>query len=242
MTESRGPTFNQNVAGEWEKLSTPLVADACLRVGVPLRIGPPGLRPVMAGARLAGRVQPAGHYGSVDVFLEAMSMANPGDVLVIDNGGRTDEGCIGDLTALETKACGLGGLVVWGCHRDTPELRQIGFPVFSYGTWPAGPVRLDPRDAAALKTAHFGPWQVGRADVVFADEDGAIFVPDGRAVEVLGAAHDIYERERRQAERIVAGETLHRQLRFEEFLTKRSLDPACTLRKHLRAIGGAIEE
>ena len=44
---------------------------------------------------------PARHYGSVDVFLEALSSAGPGDVLVIDNGGRTDEACIGDLVALE---------------------------------------------------------------------------------------------------------------------------------------------
>jgi hypothetical protein len=48
-------------------LSTPLVADACLRCDVPLRAAPPGIRPVATGQRVAGRVLPVRHYGSVDV-------------------------------------------------------------------------------------------------------------------------------------------------------------------------------
>jgi 4-hydroxy-4-methyl-2-oxoglutarate aldolase len=96
------------------------------------------------------------HYGSVDVFLEAMASARPGDVLVIDNAGRLDEGCIGDLTALEAEASGLSGMVVWGAHRDTADLRQIGLPVFSYGVCPAGPRRLDTPDPDALTSASFG--------------------------------------------------------------------------------------
>src|SRR5581483_8611973 len=98
-------------------LSTPLVADACVRAGVPLRAAPAGIRPVLLGQRIAGRVLPARHYGSVDVFLEAFGAAEPGDLLVVDNGGRTDEACVGDLTVLEAAAAGVAGLVVWGLHR-----------------------------------------------------------------------------------------------------------------------------
>ncbi len=55
---------------------------------------------------------PVQHYGSVDIFLEAMGNAEQGDILVIDNGRRDDEGCIGDLTVLEAKAQGLRGMIV----------------------------------------------------------------------------------------------------------------------------------
>ncbi len=75
---------------------------------------------MVPGSRIAGRVLPARHYGSVDIFLEAMETAGKGDVLVIDNHGRRDEACIGDLTVLEAQAAGLSGIVVWGFHRDTP--------------------------------------------------------------------------------------------------------------------------
>jgi 4-hydroxy-4-methyl-2-oxoglutarate aldolase len=92
--------LNQELSDAFAKLSTPLIADACLRAGVSLRLAPPGIRPLSPLYRVAGRVLPARHSGSVDVFLEAMGTAEASDVLVIDNAGRLDEGCIGDLTAL----------------------------------------------------------------------------------------------------------------------------------------------
>src|SRR5689334_11970532 len=106
---------------EFAALSTPLLADASLRLKLPIRIAPPGIGPVIADTKIAGPALPVRHYGSVDIFLEAMETSQPGQVLVIDNGGRLDESCIGDLTALEAQHCGLAGMIVWGLHRDTPE-------------------------------------------------------------------------------------------------------------------------
>jgi regulator of RNase E activity RraA len=196
----------------------------------------------MPNQSLAGPALPVRHSGSVDVFLEAMQAARPGDVLVIDNGGRLDEGCIGDLTALEAKNCGLTGIIVWGVHRDTPELRQIGLPIFSYGTCPSGPRRLDPRDSLALRSARFGDFVVGSDDVVFADDDGCLFVPIKHADDLFSVAREIWQRERRQAEQIKSGRSLREQLNFAQYLEKRAANPNYPFREHLRRISGAIEE
>ncbi|BFV59956.1 demethylmenaquinone methyltransferase [Kitasatospora sp. CMC57] len=222
-------------------LSTPLVADACVRLGVPLRVAPPGIGAVVPGQRVAGRVLPVRHYGSVDVFLEAFGAAGPGDVLVIDNGGRTDEACVGDLAVLEAGVAGLSGMVIWGQHRDTPELVEIGLPVFSYGANPVGPVRLDPQEPEALLSARFGAHTVSAEDVAFGDQDGVLFVPVDRATEVLETAVGIHAVERVQADRIRVGETLRRQTAFDDYLARRTADPTYTFRRHLRETGGAIE-
>ena len=233
---------NNTLAEKFAELSTPLLTDAAVRLKIPFRIAPFGITPVVPGTRAAGRVLPAQHFGSVDVFLEAMETAEPGDVLVIDNGARRDEGCIGDLTALEAQASGLAAIVVWGTHRDTPELRQIGFPIWSYGLCPAGPQRLDPRSDDALHSARFGDFQVKNTDLVFADDDGCIFIDGTSAGKLLEIARTIWQRERAQADAIRSGKTLREQLRFADFLAKRAADPNYTFRKHLRILGGAIEE
>jgi regulator of RNase E activity RraA len=234
--------INQRLSRAFSQLSTPLIADVCLRLGLPLRVAPSGIFPLVKGSFAAGKALPAKHSGSVDVFLEAMEGAQKGDVLVVDNGGRKDEGCIGDLVTLEARACGLSGIVVWGCHRDTAEIIQIGFPVFSYGAYPAGPQRLDTRDPDCLQRAHFGNLQVVKGELVFADDDGVVFAPQKKMKELLSTAGDIGRRERRQAERMKAGESLRQQLHFKDYLKKRSSHPLYSFREHLRQTGGAIEE
>ena len=206
---------------------------------MPLRVAPPGIGAVSPGRQIAGRARPARHYGSADVFLEAFGSAGYGDVLVVDNGGRADEACVGDLVVLEAQAAGLSGAAVRGLHRDTPELTRIGLPVFSYGRCPAGPVRLDEQEPAS---ARFGSFLVTGADIVLGDGDGVVFLASGQAAEVLAAARQIAQAERDQARKIQAGQTLREQTAFGEYLARRAAEPSYTFRRHLRQIGGAIEE
>ena len=65
---------NQALDKLFSKLSTPLIADACIRIDVPLRIAHTGIRPLLPGSHIAGKVLPVQHYGSVDVFLEVMGI------------------------------------------------------------------------------------------------------------------------------------------------------------------------
>ena len=140
----------------FEDLSSPALADACLRLDIAVRCAPSAIRPLIPGTRVCGPVRPARHSGGVDVFLEALEHASPGEILVVDDGGRRDEACIGDLMALEVKMAGLGGIVVWGLHRDTAELREIALPVFSLGSLSSRPQRVHARDSDCLEWARIG--------------------------------------------------------------------------------------
>ena len=148
----------------------------------------------------------------------------------------------GRLVVPEAQAAGLDGIVIWGLHRDTADIRAIGLPVFSLGAIPAGPQRLDARVRDALASATVGDWAVDRQDLVLGDDDGVLFVPASRAGEVFTLAETIRDTGRHQAGQLHAGISLRSQVQFDSYLAQRQRTPSLSFRDHLRAVGGAIEE
>jgi 4-hydroxy-4-methyl-2-oxoglutarate aldolase len=219
--------------------TTPVVADAALRAGAAFAVVDERLPPVDESMKAWGRARTVTHFGSVDVFLEAIDEAERGDLLVIDNAGRTDEACIGDLIVAEAAAAGLAGIVCWGRHRDSADILRIGLPVFSTGTCPAGPREHRPAVASSVR---IGSVHVTSGALVFADADGVVIVSPADVDAVLTEAIRIYEVERRQAEMVTSGRSLREQFRFADYLARRAKEPGYRFRAHLRLLGGEIEE
>lgn len=236
MTET--PDLSAALHLDAPALATAPVVDALVRLRLPAPAFP--LRPVSPGRIVSGPAAPVTHLGSVDVILEVIGEAPGGAVLVVDNGGRDDEACVGDLLALEAHLAGIAGIVIDGFHRDTAQLVAIGIPVFSRGALPRGPVRVPPA-APAMRTATIGGTTVRPGDLIVADDDGVVVVAAEHLEEVLPLAERIMTTEIAQAERMRDGSSLREQLAFDEYLALRSENPGYSLRDHLAARGGAIE-
>ena len=220
-------------------LPTAAVADAAARLHIPVRFAGPGLVPVLPAAA-AGPTRFVRHRDSVDVLLQAVDDATPGDVLLVDDRGRRDQACVGDLITLEAREAGMAAIVVWGSHRDTAQLQTIALPVFSLGSHPAAPSLL------GVPVGDAGPSRLGDTPVhdgdwVVADYDGVLLVPGEAREAIWVEARRIHGVEQRQAALAERGTSLREQFDFAGYQRAHAADPSYSFRDHLRERGSAIE-
>jgi len=233
--------MDETAVDQLRTLTTPHIADGCLRSGVPIRFAPSGVRPLVGSMQCVGRARPVRHVGSIDVFFESLEDVKPGEVFVVDNGGRLDEACIGDIVLLEAKAAGIAGFVIWGLHRDSKELTEIGFPVFSLGALPTGPQRLHPRPPDMFARAAIGTHAITSSDFVVGDANGVLFLPEDRLTDIIAAASSYRATEARQLKGMREGRSYRSQTRFNEYLARRKREPGYGFRQHLKDIEAAGE-
>ncbi|MHB0867136.1 MAG: 3-hexulose-6-phosphate synthase [Thermoleophilia bacterium] len=184
-----------------QMVSTANITDAMHRSG-----DIPGMRPVYAGIRMAGPAVTVRTYpGDWAKPVEAIDQANPGDILVIDAGG-TGAAVWGELATHSARERRLAGVVINGAVRDTPEIRELGFPVFSSSVTPTagepkGFGEINVPIAISRVKINPGDWLAG-------DDDGVVVIPKARCAEVANRAMDVLERENRLRKEIQDGSTL----------------------------------
>src|SRR5579884_3444203 len=191
------------------KLDSCAVSDAMDRHGLPGACN--GLPPLWPCPRLTGRVvtvklKPArpGEQSHRHLGTAAIEASKPGDVIVVDNGGRTYAGSWGGILSVGAKAKGVAGVVSDGACRDVDEARDLDFPVYAR----AG-VSVTAR-GRLIEESFQQPIEVcGVAvkpgDLVIADWSGVIFIPADRAADVISEAEAIYDREAQMAADVRAG-------------------------------------
>jgi regulator of RNase E activity RraA len=117
-------------------------------------------------------------------MLSAIDSGGPGSVYVMKVEDGADIAGMGGLMGTAMSARGFTGAVVDGGVRDLPQLKRIGFPVYSTGSVPStsvGHYRFGGMNA----TLEVGGTQVAANDIIVADQDGVVVVPRARAAEVL---------------------------------------------------------
>jgi 4-hydroxy-4-methyl-2-oxoglutarate aldolase len=146
------------------------------------------LRPFGEGRRLCGPAVTAlcegADYGAVH---HAIAVAQKGDVLVVEAGGRNSPAVIGELLSGSARLKGVAGLVVNGAVRDTQTLAQWDdFPVFTRHVTPRGPSSYE--HGAVNGVIALSGVRVAAGDIVLGDDDGVVIVPREEAREKLAAA------------------------------------------------------
>ena len=123
----------------------------------------------------------------------AIAHAQPGDVIVVSAGEYAEAGSFGDVLANACVAKGLGGLVTDTGVRDTQELRELGFPVFSFSVCMKGTVKetVGPMAEPVL----IGGEIVNPGDVVRADADGVVVVRRDDLADVIRRSQERVEAE-----------------------------------------------
>lgn len=178
------PRPPRDIVARFSRLYTGIVADSLNKLGV-MHVD---ITPLAPGMRACG---PAITSIGPDLTVRRMAidLAQPGDVLVVAAGDFRDFACFGDGTAQRMMTKSLAGAVIDGCVRDAAGLRRLGFPTFSRGAtardfhYPMG------ADAGAVNVpAVCGGVLVEPGDMIIADDDGVVVVPQSLCESVLSIA------------------------------------------------------
>ncbi len=197
-----------DIADKFRNLDTTCLSDAMDRLGI--KCGCEGILPLFPGARTVGRAftvryRPCGVVkGTVGDFLDDVA---PGQVVVIDNGGRAYGTVWGDIMTFYAQKRGIAGTVIDGVCRDLPRVLSARYPLFTRGRFMVtGKDRVEV-DGINVPVA-VSEVLVRPGDIVVGDDTGVVIVPADRAEEVWQAASEIDETEQRIISLLEEGVTL----------------------------------
>ncbi|KOS39437.1 hypothetical protein ACN38_g9717 [Penicillium nordicum] len=200
---------DQELVALFADLDTPAVSDALDKLGISGQAF--GIMPlansnkITVGPAFTVRYVPASDPpGSVGDFIDDVAV---GDVVVIDNGGRTDCTVWGDIMTQYAGLRGIAGSVIDGVCRDVNRAINDDYPLFTAGRWMrTGKDRV--QVGGVNESIGIGNVRVEPRDIIVADANGVVVVPRGRACEVSEVARKVEESEAGIREMIAGGATI----------------------------------
>lgn len=161
----------------------------------------PHLRPIQQDVKVAGSAVTVLSHPADNIMIHAaVEVCQPGDVLVVVNTAPSTHGMFGELLATSLQAWGVRGLVIDAGVRDTSELREMGFPVWTCHVSCQGTVKSSP--GSVNVPVVLGDVVVHPGDVVCADDDGVVVVPLGHATWALEQSQQRIAKEAATRERL----------------------------------------
>lgn len=192
----------------FEALSASVVSDALDRYGMPGQVE--GLQAVGNGMTTVGRAYTVGYVpvgvtrGTVGDYIDDVAS---GQMVVLDNSGRTDCTVWGGILSEVATDRGIAGTVIHGVCRDISVAVRLAYPLYSRGHFMrTGKDRVEV--ASTNQVVSLGKVQVQPGDILVADFDGVVVVPQAVEEKVLVAATEIKEAEDRILDLALSGVTL----------------------------------
>ena len=140
-------------------------------------------------------------------FIEFMDGVQPGEVIVVSTGGDRRTAYWGELFSAAALGRGAVGVVCDSYTRDRPKVEALGFPVFSAGTRPLD-YRARMQIVAAQLPVRCGDVDVAPGDLVLADTDGIVVVPDGVHEPAVSRANQRAGTESSVLDQLLAGRSI----------------------------------
>ena len=202
---------SEKILEEYRKIPTGTISDALDALKIPSGVivgGPRALNAHvgrMAGYAYTMQQMPKRqlHPGKVRQIEVYNHLAQSGNVVVIDAGGRLDAATTGGLQVIRAKVRGLSGIVLNGCCRDADEIVEQDFPFFCCGTSPRKSVPLETVGVNVPIT--ISNIQICPGDLIVGDATGLVVVPAEECENVLKKAQYIQKVEQHMEECLLSG-------------------------------------
>jgi len=165
-----------------------------------------GLLPICRDFKMVGKALTVWTYpGDWAKPVEAIDHAEPGQVIVIDAGGRPPA-VWGEKATMSCLQRGLSGVVIYSAIRDTMNIREMKFPAFASIVTPTAG---EPKGQGMIGVPiRIGGQYIRTGDWILGDDDGAVAIPQEKIVEIANRAQVVVEREEREMAEIKDGSTL----------------------------------
>jgi 4-hydroxy-4-methyl-2-oxoglutarate aldolase len=157
----------------------------------------PAIKPLGRRVKLVGTALTVYQRANRSALRDAIDVAQPGDVLVVDRGGERKLANFGEMLALWSLRAGVAGIVIDGPATDILELQRLRFPVFCRGVSAVlGPYLATEGTVNGSVTC--GGVDVHPGDLILGDDNGVVVIAPGRAEALLVQAEAREQAEARQ--------------------------------------------
>lgn len=184
----------------FDAASSAQVADCMSRLGAMDM----GIKPIWPSSRVIGAALTVWcHSGDNLMLHKALSLAQPGDVVVMNTQGNSNNSGFGELIASSAVKVGVSAVIVDGTVRDSEAIQAMRLPTYARGLSPNSCNKDGGGEVGAIIAC--GGVAVRPGDIIVVDRDGVTVVPLADAAEVAALAQAQIEREKKRLSEIAKG-------------------------------------